>query len=153
MVLPDIPSEPIVIDKEKLDGANPVHARHGHSTSGQSQQIRLGNLWLMHGNHRPRLQQPDDLAQVDRVAEIHFPGQCGPLAEPEASVWDPSVPVENRIQEDPQIKVDAAAGMFCRELFEHTKHARGIMKDIIFWFALVVFGVEGVKSVDNSQNK
>jgi len=127
VVLPDIPNERWEINKEKLDGQNPVHARHGHSTSEQSQQVFMKHLWLAHGNRRPPLQTPDDLAQADRVAVIHVPTQFGPLDNPDWAFWDPRVDVAMRRQENPLIKVAADHGTYCTEAFEHTKHCRMIM--------------------------
>jgi len=126
LVLPDIPNTPIDVTKSLLDGSNPVHVRHGHSSAQMSQRGVFNNLWLMHGNQKPRV-LGTDLAQVDRISVIHFPGQCGPLDQPGSEIWDPSVGAELRLQEDPQIKADAEAGLFCRELFEHMKHCRGVM--------------------------
>ena len=129
IVLPDIPDEALIIDKAKLDGTNPVQARAGHSRPGDNQQTYFKNLWLMHGNQCPRLAAPDP-AQADRIAVVHFKGQCGPVDDPEHDLWlGSAVPTEFRIPEDPQIKDDAAAGLFCAEFFEHTKHEHALMRE------------------------
>lgn len=129
IVLPDIPDEALIIDKAKLDGTNPVQARAGHSRPGDNQQTYFKNLWLLHGNQAPRLAVQDP-AQADRIAVVHLKGQCGPVDDPDHDFWVGStVPVEFRIPEDPQIKDDAAAGLFCAEAFEHTKHAHALMRE------------------------
>eukprot|EP00969_Alexandrium_andersonii_P206858 9138517-Alexandrium_andersonii.AAC.1 len=129
IVLPDIPDEPLHIDKAKIDGTNPVQARAGHSRPGDEQQAYFKNLWLMHGNQRPRLATVDP-AQADRIAEVHFRGQFGPVHDPEHDLWlGSTAPPEFRLPEDPRVKEEAASGAFCCEAFEHSKHAHGLMRE------------------------
>ena len=120
VVLPEVPELPLVIYKERLEGTS--HARAGHSRQGESQQVSLDNLWLMHGNSRPIMARPQDSAQVDRVNPVHMPLQFGDLGDSAAAYW--VVPEPFRRQEDPQVKIATIRGDYAAELFSHCRHAR-----------------------------
>ena len=122
VVVPEVPKEPLHIRKERLEGTS--HARAGHSRAGESQTVTLNCLWLMHGNSEPKLVDPGDLGQVDRINPVHFQLQYGDMDDPN-HVWDDlNVPVANRRREDPAIKEAAGAGLFAAELFQHCCAAR-----------------------------
>lgn len=122
VILPEIPQHPLVIAKERLEGVS--HARACHSAPGQSQQVTLNCLWIMHGNSKPSLRDPD-VAQVDRIAPVYLQLQYGDLMD-ENHVW--SVPPEQRRQEDPSLKMRSDSGGFAAELFTHCKYARATMQ-------------------------
>ena len=121
VVLPEVPRAPLHIRKERLEGVS--HARACHSTSGQSQQVSLNCLWLMHGNFGPTLRDPD-IAQMDRMAPVHLRLQYGNLEDPE-HLW--SVPEADRRQEDASIKQKSVQGLFAAELFQHCRFARATL--------------------------
>ena len=66
--IPEIPTAPMHIKKERLEGFS--HARHCHSTAGQSQEVLLNCLWLLHGNRCPILADPGDGGQASYKNKI-----------------------------------------------------------------------------------
>ena len=126
IVIPEIPTAPIHIRKDRLEGTS--HARAGHAVAGDNQQVELNCLWLMHGNVDPRLYEPEDVAQADRCNPVHTPCQFGDLTNPDF-LWDERCDPSLRRQEDPQIKEDVINGVFAAELFTHCKFARETLQN------------------------
>jgi hypothetical protein len=125
MLIAEVPRQPLLIKKERLEGVS--HARAGHSRAGEVQEVALDGLWLMHGNFHPRLEDPNDVAQVDRVNPVHFKLEFGNPDNIE-HIWDNEVPTTNRRREDPSVKQRAQNGEFAAELFTHCANARKCLR-------------------------